>query len=101
MNQIPLPNEDVFCRIGDGLLGIYRRTQTSAKEYLACMRFRHMIRISFIVSLLWLPLPSAQAHAELVSSNPAVGVHLDSLPSRVEVTFDGALLVIGGSKTNV
>jgi methionine-rich copper-binding protein CopC len=65
------------------------------------MRFRQVFQIGLIASLLWLPQPSAQAHAELVSSNPAVGANLDSLPSRVEVTFDGALLVIGGSKTNV
>lgn len=65
------------------------------------MRFRHLVQVCLIASLLWLPLPSAQAHAELVSANPAVGSHLDSLPSQVTVTFDGNLLVIGGSKTNV
>jgi methionine-rich copper-binding protein CopC len=65
------------------------------------MRFRQVFQVGLIASLLWLPLPSAQAHAELVSSDPAVGAHLDSLPARVAVTFDGALLLIGGSRTNV
>ena len=43
----------------------------------------------------------AQAHADLVSSNPPVGSHLSALPAQVSVTFDGNLLTIGGAKTNV
>jgi methionine-rich copper-binding protein CopC len=65
------------------------------------MRFRHLVQIGFIASLLWLPLPVAQAHAELVASTPAAGSRLDAMPTRVEVTFDGDLLAIGGSTTNV
>ena len=65
------------------------------------MRFRHVFQVGLIASLLWLPLPSAQAHAELVSANPAVGSNLDSLPSKVTVTFGEDLLVIGGTRTNV
>lgn len=60
-----------------------------------------MLQWSLLPILIFLPLPSAQAHAELVSSNPAIGAHLDSLPTRVEVTFDGNLLNIGSAKTNV
>lgn len=71
-----------------------------AKEYLSWVRSRYLIQIGLIASLLWLPLPSAQAHAELVSANPAVDAHLDSLPSQVSVTFDRDLLVLGGSRTN-
>lgn len=65
------------------------------------MRLSRIIQFGLVTSLLWLPLPSAQAHADLVSSNPAVGAHLDALPTRIEVTFDGKLLTIGGAKTNV
>jgi len=65
------------------------------------MRIRRIIQFGLLTTLLWLPVPLAQAHAELVSSNPAVGAHLNALPSQVEVTFDGNLLTIGGAKTNV
>lgn len=65
------------------------------------MRFRRLIPIALVTSLLCLPTPWAQAHAELVSSNPAAGAHLDALPTKVQVTFDGNLLTIGGAKTNV
>lgn len=65
------------------------------------MRFSRVIQFGLLTTLLWLPAPLAQAHAELVSSNPAVGAHLDVLPQQVEVTFDGNLLTIGGAKTNV
>lgn len=65
------------------------------------MRFSRVIQFGVLTILLWLPVPLAQAHAELVSSNPAIGAHLDVLPSQIEVTFDGNLLTIGGAKTNV
>lgn len=65
------------------------------------MRFRRIIQCGLLTTLLWLPLPLAQAHAELVSSNPASGARLDALPSQIEATFDGNLLTIGGAKTNV
>ena len=65
------------------------------------MRIPRIVRVSLLASLMLLPLPSAHAHAELVSSNPVVGAHLDVLPNLVEVTFDGNLLSIGSAKTNV
>jgi len=65
------------------------------------MRFPRMLQLSLLSALILLPLPSAQAHAELVTSNPAAGAHLDALPTQVEVTFDGNLLNIGSAKTNV
>ena len=65
------------------------------------MRFRRILQLSLLSALVLLPLPSAQAHAELVTSNPAAGAHLDALPTQVEVTFDGNLLSIGSAKTNV
>lgn len=65
------------------------------------MRFRLILPLCLLAALTVLPLPMAQAHAELVSSNPAVGAHLDALPTQVEVTFDGNLLNIGSAKTNV
>ena len=54
-----------------------------------------------LLSFFWIPTPSAQAHAELVTSSPTVGAHLNALPSQVAVTFDGNLLTIGGAKTNI
>lgn len=65
------------------------------------MRFRRILQLSLLSALVLLPLPSAQAHAELVASNPVAGAHLDALPAQVEVTFDGNLLNIGSAKTNV
>lgn len=53
-----------------------------------------------LLPFFWIPAPSAQAHAELVTSSPPVGAHLNALPSQVAVTFDGNLLTIGGAKTN-
>jgi len=70
-------------------------------EYLACMRIRRLVPFSLLTALLFLPTPWAQAHAELVSSTPVAGARLDALPAKIEVTFDGNLLTIGGSKTNV
>lgn len=65
------------------------------------MRFRLILPLSLLAALTVLPLPLAQAHAELVSSNPVAGAHLEALPTQVEVTFDGNLLNIGSAKTNV
>ena len=65
------------------------------------MRLRRLIALTLLATLFCLPAPWAQAHAELVSSNPVAGSHIDTLPNRVEVTFDGDLLTIGGSNTNV
>lgn len=65
------------------------------------MRFRHVLGMALIAALVLLPLPLAQAHAELVSSNPASGAQLDTLPSKISVTFDANLLRIGGATTNV
>lgn len=65
------------------------------------MSFPRMLRLSLLLVLIFFPLPLAQAHAELVFSNPAVGAHLATLPTQIEVTFDGNLLSIGSAKTNV
>ena len=59
---------------------------------------RRVFAFALFISFLW---PTyAQAHAELVTSSPPVGAHLNALPSKVAVTFDGNLLTIGGAKTN-
>lgn len=65
------------------------------------MRFRRLVRFALLATLLFLPTPRAQAHADLVSSTPVAGARLDTLPTKIEVTFDGNLLTIGGAKTNV
>src|SRR5487761_2511824 len=70
-----------------------------AMEYLAGMRLRRAFAFALFLSFFW--PPSAQAHADLVTSSPPVGAHLKALPSKVSVTFDGNLLSIGGAKTNV
>ncbi len=62
------------------------------------MRLRRVIALAAFITFFW--PPSAQAHAELVTSSPPVGAHLNALPSHVAVTFDGNLLAIGGTKTN-
>ncbi len=63
------------------------------------MRKRVFAFVLFL-SVFWIPSPLAQAHAELVTSNPPAGAQLRALPSQVAVTFDGNLLTIGGAKTN-
>ncbi len=68
--------------------------------YLACMKLRREFAFALLLTIFWIPTPSAQAHAELVTSSPPVGAHLNTLPSHVAVTFDGNLLTIGGAKTN-
>lgn len=65
------------------------------------MRIRRILQFSLLSALVLLPLPSAQAHAQLVGSNPVAGAHLDALPTQVEVTFDANLLNIGSAQTNV
>lgn len=61
-------------------------------------------RTALLVALiLWigLPLPSAFAHAGLVSSIPASGAHLTVLPSQVKLEFGENLLTLGDAQTNV
>ncbi len=65
------------------------------------MRLRREFALVVFLIFFWISTPSAQAHAELVTSNPPVGAHLSALPSQVAVTFDGNLLILGGAKTNV
>jgi methionine-rich copper-binding protein CopC len=43
---------------------------------------------------------SAQAHAQLVLSNPASGATLLAAPPRVVLTFDDPLIALGGKHTN-
>jgi len=65
------------------------------------MRLRRVLQLTLLFALFWVPASPAQAHATLVTSSPAVGSHIDTLPKKVTVTFDGNLLTIGGAKTNV
>lgn len=65
------------------------------------MRLRYVLQFGLLLTLFWVPVPSAQAHAELVAANPATNSHIDALPAQVSVTFDGNLLTMGGVKTNV
>lgn len=60
-----------------------------------------MLGMALMAALTLLPLPSAQAHAELVASNPTSDAHLGALPTKISVTFDANLLTIGGATTNV
>ena len=71
-----------------------------AEEYLAVVRMARIVAVTFISTFFWLPIPIAQAHAGLVSSTPSAGAYLDAIPSQVSLTFDNALLQIGGSGTN-
>ena len=56
-----------------------------------------------VALILWigLPLPSAFAHAGLVSSTPESGAHLAVLPSQVKLEFGETLLTLGDAETNV
>jgi methionine-rich copper-binding protein CopC len=53
---------------------------------------------AFFLFLGWSP---ANAHADLVSSYPQAGVHLEQAPTYVEVKFDGNLITIGKAAVNV
>lgn len=56
-----------------------------------------------VVLILWIgsPLPSAFAHAGLVSSTPKSGARLTALPSEVKLEFGEKLLTLGDAQTNV
>lgn len=56
-----------------------------------------------VVLILWigLPLPSAFAHAGLISSTPGGGAHLTVLPSQVKLEFGENLLTLGDAQPNV
>jgi hypothetical protein len=64
------------------------------------IRRRNALLVSII---LWfgMPLPSAFAHAGLVSSTPESGAHLTVLPSQVKLEFGENLLTLGDAQTNV
>ena len=57
-----------------------------------------MRSLRVIVALLFsvLLVPSASAHTTLVSSIPAQGAQMETMPSEVRLNFDEKLLVIGG-----
>ncbi|MDP1720534.1 MAG: copper resistance protein CopC [Candidatus Nanopelagicaceae bacterium] len=56
-----------------------------------------------VVLILWigLPLPSAFAHAGLITSTPSSGARLTVLPSQVKLEFGENLLTLGDAQTNV
>ena len=54
-----------------------------------------------IFSIAFLSASGASAHSELVLANPAANSTLTNLPSKVEVTFGEALMVMGNAHTNV
>lgn len=61
-----------------------------------------MVRAVFLAALIFAgggtalaSAPAAQAHDELVSTNPAAGAHLDSAPAELELTFSSALMDLG------
>jgi methionine-rich copper-binding protein CopC len=61
-------------------------------------------RNALLVTLIfWIgfPLPSAFAHAGLISSTPSSGAHLTALPSQVKLEFGENLLTLGDAQTNV
>ena len=62
------------------------------------MRFRPA---SILILIFLLNLPSiAQAHTELISSDPAAGSKLSTWPREISLTFNEELQVIGNEKSN-
>jgi len=51
--------------------------------------------IVFAVIFLSLVAPSAQAHSELVSSNPSASANIQELPGQIELEFNEELLNLG------
>ena len=64
------------------------------------IRSRNALLLTFI---LWIgfPLPSAFAHAGLISSTPKSGAQLTVLPAQVELEFGENLLKLGDAQTNL
>jgi methionine-rich copper-binding protein CopC len=59
------------------------------------------IRVLFGAILLMAVLPStAQAHTELLSSDPAAGSVVEAWPNEISLTFNEALQTIGTEKSN-
>lgn len=54
--------------------------------------------ILFFVALL--SLPSAQAHSDLISSNPVAGANLEQFPESFYLTFNEELILIEGETVN-
>ena len=62
------------------------------------MRFRPA---SILILIFLLNLPSiAQAHTELISSDPAAGSKLSTWPAEISLSFNEELQVIGNEKSN-
>lgn len=55
----------------------------------------------FLISFCGIAQPPAFAHGELVSATPAKDSIISQLPKTASIEFDGALITLGGPKTNV
>lgn len=59
------------------------------------------IVLGLLVSLMFVAIPSAQAHEELVGATPAAGSSLSSLPNKVRLVFSDKLQSFDGKAVNV
>jgi methionine-rich copper-binding protein CopC len=53
----------------------------------------------FAVTVLSCSLPSANAHSELVSSNPSASTYIEVLPEQIELEFNEELLNLGSGNS--
>ena len=53
------------------------------------------ILVLFIMGILSFVMPPAQAHSELVSSNPSASANIEQLPEQIELEFNEELLNLG------
>lgn len=57
------------------------------------------VLVLFIVTVLSWTLPSANAHSELVSSNPIASTNIKVLPEQIELRFNEELLNLGSGNS--
>ena len=55
--------------------------------------------VLFAVAVLSCALPSANAHSELVSSNPSASTYIEELPEQIELEFNEELLNLGSGNS--
>ena len=53
----------------------------------------------FAITILSCTLPSANAHSELVSSNPSASTYIEVLPEQIELEFNEELLNLGSGNS--
>ncbi len=72
----------------------------SRKERTLNLLNKAIITASVLLLSVFSLFPSAQAHSDLISSNPAAGANLEKIPESFSLTFNEELISIDGESVN-